>query len=77
MDGSGYPQRLEGDVILLEARIMMVAEISDAISNTRPYRVALSTEIALAEVVRLRGTMLDPDVVDACLSLYWGDDCGL
>ena len=74
-DGSGYPQGLKGENILLQARIMMVADIVESMSSSRPYRPALGVDAAVSEIKRLRGTMLDPNVVDAfirCLdSSHW------
>jgi len=65
-DGSGYPQGLKGDEILLEARIIGVADVVEAISSHRPYRAALGLDVAIDEITNLRGTLFDPDVVDAC-----------
>ena len=70
MDGSGYPQGLKGDAILLEARIMAVADVVEAMSSHRPYRPALGIDKALAEVEHGRGTVYDADAVDACLGLF-------
>ena len=70
MDGSGYPQGLKGDAILLEARIMAVADVVEAMSAHRPYRAGLGIEAALAEIERARGTAYDADVADACLHLF-------
>ena len=70
MDGSGYPQGLAGDEIMLEARILTVADIVEAMSSHRPYRPALGIEKALEQIRQDRGTLLDPDVVDACLKLF-------
>jgi len=70
MDGSGYPQGLKGDAILMEARILAVADIVEAMSSHRPYRAALGIEVALAEVERGRGAQYDALVVDACLDLF-------
>src|SRR5450830_562727 len=67
MDGSGYPQGLKGEQILLEARILSVADVVEAMSSHRPYRPGLGIEAALDEITRCRGTELDPVVVDACL----------
>ena len=69
MDGSGYPQGLKGEAILLEARIMAVADVIEAMSSHRPYRAGLGIETALAEIERGRGTAYDPVVVDACMTL--------
>jgi putative nucleotidyltransferase with HDIG domain len=70
MDGSGYPQGLKGDAILLEARIMAVADVVEAMSSHRPYRPGLGIDKTLAEIERGRGTAYEPLVVDACLKLF-------
>jgi HD-GYP domain-containing protein (c-di-GMP phosphodiesterase class II) len=68
LDGSGYPLALKGEAICLEARILAVADVFDAITSHRPYRPALSIETALAELRKGRGTAFDAAVVDAGLS---------
>jgi HD-GYP domain-containing protein (c-di-GMP phosphodiesterase class II) len=70
MDGSGYPQGLKGEAILLEARIMAVADVVEAMSSHRPYRPGLGIEKALAEIERGRGTLYDTDVADVCLRMF-------
>lgn len=70
MDGSGYPQGLQGDAILLDARILAVADVVEAMSSHRPYRPSLGVEQALAEIEHGRGTKFDAAVVDACLMLF-------
>ena len=70
MDGSGYPNGLTGEAILLEARIMAVADVVEAMSSHRPYRPGLGIEKALAEVVRGSGIVYDKAVADACLHLF-------
>jgi uncharacterized membrane protein len=70
MDGSGYPQGLKGDDILLEARILSVADVVEAMASHRPYRPALGIDRALEEIAKNRGTLYDGDVVDACLKLF-------
>ena len=70
MDGSGYPQGLKGDAILLEARIMAVADVVEAMSSHRPYRAGLGIDKALAEVERGRGSPYDATIADACLRLF-------
>jgi PAS domain S-box-containing protein len=70
MDGSGYPQGLKGDEIIIEARIMAVADVVEAMSSHRPYRAGLGIERALGEIERGRGTAYDPAVADACLRLF-------
>ncbi|MDQ6967411.1 MAG: PAS domain S-box protein [Mariprofundaceae bacterium] len=67
IDGSGYPQGLKGDEICLEARIVAVADVVEAISSHRPYRAALGIEVALDEIKAKRGIFYDPAAVDACL----------
>jgi PAS domain S-box-containing protein/putative nucleotidyltransferase with HDIG domain len=69
-DGSGYPEGLSGEEIILEARILAVADTVEAMSSHRPYRVAHGVERALGEISQNRGTLYDPAVVDACLSLF-------
>jgi hypothetical protein len=62
-DGAGYPDRMIGEEIPLEARIIFVADTFDAMTSDRPYRVAMSREAALDEMRRLAGSQLDPDCV--------------
>ncbi len=69
LDGSGYPRGLRGDDILLESRILTVADIVESMSEDRPYRKSLGMPAALEEISRLRGIRLDPDAVDACLQV--------
>jgi putative nucleotidyltransferase with HDIG domain/PAS domain S-box-containing protein len=70
MDGSGYPLGLKGDQILLEARILAVADVVEAMTSHRPYRAALGTEKALEEIQAHATDFFDPAVVNACLSLF-------
>jgi putative two-component system response regulator len=77
MDGSGYPEGLRGDDLLVESRILAVADVVEAMASHRPYRVA-HTEIEAVREVRLhRGKLYDPDVVDACLRLHESGRLGL
>jgi HD-GYP domain-containing protein (c-di-GMP phosphodiesterase class II) len=69
-DGSGYPHGLSGSRIIIEARILMVADVVEAMASHRPYRPGLGITDALAEIERNRGVLYDPNVVDACLSLF-------
>ena len=69
MDGSGYPSGLKAESILIEARILSVADVVDAIVPHRPYRPALGIEKAQEEIFDNRGIVYDSDVVDACLSI--------
>jgi|SRR5664280_1587906 len=70
MDGSGYPRGLKGDKIAIEARIIGVADVMDAMASYRPYRPALGVDAAIEEIVKFRGITYDPAVVDACLKIY-------
>ena len=70
MDGSGYPQGLKGDEILLEARILAVSDIVEAMASHRPYRPAHGIEKALKQIKQDKGTLLDPKVVDTCLKVF-------
>lgn len=67
LDGSGYPDGIKGDAISLEARIIAVADVLEAISSHRPYRPALGTAVGLDEIRKLRGSQLDADAVDAAI----------
>lgn len=69
LDGSGYPQGLSGDAILLEARIIAVADVVEAMTSHRPYRPAWQSEAVAAEMIRQRGIAFDADVVDAWLEI--------
>ncbi|MCP4669386.1 MAG: HD-GYP domain-containing protein [Deltaproteobacteria bacterium] len=70
MDGSGYPSGLRGDDILMESRVLSVADVVETMASHRPYRPALGLEKALEEVDRHKGAYYDVDVVDACLRLF-------
>lgn len=70
LDGSGYPQGLAGDQIAPEARVLIVADIVEAMSSHRPYREALGVDSALAEIRNQRGIQLDMEAVDACLAVF-------
>jgi PAS domain S-box-containing protein len=70
LDGSGYPNGLKGEEILLEARIIAVADVVEAMASHRPYRAGLGIDKALAEIERGSGTAYDPAIVDSCLVLF-------
>ena len=70
VDGSGYPRGLKGEEIVLEARILAVADVVEAMSSHRPYRPGAGIDKAVAEVERGRGTCYDAKVADACLRLF-------
>ncbi|WP_428128947.1 HD domain-containing phosphohydrolase [Dictyoglomus sp.] len=67
INGSGYPKGLKGEEILLEAKIIGVADVFEAMTSHRPYRSALPIDMAIKELVENKGTLYDPDVVDAFL----------
>jgi PAS domain S-box-containing protein/putative nucleotidyltransferase with HDIG domain len=69
MDGSGYPNHLKGEEICLEARILCVADVVEAIASHRPYRPANGIDAALAEIEKNRGIFYDAEVVEACLAV--------
>jgi HD-GYP domain-containing protein (c-di-GMP phosphodiesterase class II) len=71
LDGSGYPQGLKGEDILLEAKILAVADVVEAMASHRPYRPALGMGQALDEISKNSGTLYDPEVVDACFKLFY------
>ncbi len=70
LDGSGYPNNLKADKILLEAKIIGVADVVEAMSSHRPYRPALGTDKAMEEISQNRGTLYDPKVVDTCIKFF-------
>jgi PAS domain S-box-containing protein len=70
MDGSGYPSGLKGKDILIEARILGVADVVEAMASHRPYRPAHAIDSALQEISKNKGTIYDPEVVDTCLKLF-------
>ncbi len=70
IDGSGYPCGLKGDEILLESRIVAVADVVEAISSHRPYRAAQGIEAGLEEIEKNKGRLYDAQAVDACLRLF-------
>jgi PAS domain S-box-containing protein/putative nucleotidyltransferase with HDIG domain len=70
LDGSGYPNGLKGEDILLEARIIAVSDTVEAMTSHRPYRPALGINEALKEITQNRGKLFDPNVVDACLRRF-------
>ena len=76
MDGSGYPRGLKKEEILLEARIIAVADVVDAMSSSRPYRAALGIYMAAVEIRENSGTLYDPSVVECCLKLIERGESG-
>ncbi|MGW8194899.1 MAG: HD-GYP domain-containing protein [Desulforhopalus sp.] len=74
INGSGYPQGLVGEDILLESRILCVADVVETMETHRPYRPSLGRAAALEEISKNKGILYDPDVVDACLRLFQKSD---
>ena len=72
LDGSGYPRNLNGDEILIEARILAIADVVESMASHRPYRPALGIGAALEEIEKNRGILYDADAADACLRLFRG-----
>ncbi len=70
MNGSGYPNGLAGEKILMESRILSVADIVEAMASDRPYRASLGIDAALKEILLNKGILYDPEVSDACLRLF-------
>jgi PAS domain S-box-containing protein len=70
LDGSGYPKGLKGDQVLLESRILAVADVVEAMASFRPYRPALGIDAALGEIEKNRGILYDAAVADACRRLF-------
>ncbi len=70
LDGSGYPHGLKGEEIMLEARILAISDVVEAMASHRPYRPSLGIDAALEEIRKNRGTLYDPVAVDACLKIF-------
>jgi len=70
IDGSGYPRGLKGDEICIEAKILGVANVVEAMSSYKSYRPALSIDEALTEISKNKNILFDPEVVDTCLKLF-------
>jgi HD-GYP domain-containing protein (c-di-GMP phosphodiesterase class II) len=70
MNGSGYPRNLKGDEILMESRILAVADVVESMASHRPYRPTLGIEAALEEIKKNKGILYDNAVADACLRLF-------
>ncbi len=73
LDGSGYPRGLKSNDIILEAKIMMVADVVEAMQSHRPYRAGLGIDVALKEINEHQGDLYDPDVVKVCTQLFLQD----
>ena len=70
INGTGYPRNLKGDEILIESRILAVADVVESMASHRPYRASLGVEAALEEIEKNKGILYDTNVVDACLNLF-------
>jgi len=70
IDGSGYPRGLKGKNIMLEAKILTVADVVEAMSSHRPYRPALGLDAAIDEIRDNKGKLYDPDVADSCIRVF-------
>ncbi|MDQ1336622.1 MAG: hypothetical protein QG552_3572 [Thermodesulfobacteriota bacterium] len=70
VDGSGYPSGLTGDGLLVESRILAVADVVESMASHRPYRAAIGVEAAMEEIARNRGVLYDPEAVNACVNLF-------
>jgi putative two-component system response regulator len=70
LNGSGYPWGLSGDDILIESRVIAVADVVEAMATDRPYRPSLGMAETLKEIEQGAGTLYDPEVVSACLKLF-------
>lgn len=70
IDGSGYPRGLKGNEILIQARIIAVADVLEAMASHRPYRAALGIDAAFSELQKNAGRQFDPDVVTSCIRIF-------
>jgi HD-GYP domain-containing protein (c-di-GMP phosphodiesterase class II) len=70
IDGSGYPQGLKGNQIIIEARIIAVADTVETIASPRPYRSARGMDEALEEIEKNKGILYDVEVAEVCLKLF-------
>lgn len=70
IDGSGYPNGLTGDKILMESKILMIADVVEAMATHRPYRPAIGLDLALEEINKNKGVFYDTEAVDVCLRLF-------
>ncbi len=69
INGSGYPRGLSGEEMLLESRILAVADVVEAMASHRPYRAALGLDVALEEISKNKGLLYDAEVTDACIKI--------
>jgi putative nucleotidyltransferase with HDIG domain len=74
LDGSGYPSGVTNGKIILEAKVLAVADVVEAMASHRPYRPAVGIKQALDEIAQNKGTLYDPEVVEACVRLFSEQD---
>jgi putative two-component system response regulator len=67
LNGTGYPAGLKADEIILEAKILAVADVVEAMTSHRPYRVSLGIDRAIEEIARNKGILYDSQIVEACI----------
>ncbi|HQO21488.1 MAG TPA: HD-GYP domain-containing protein, partial [Spirochaetota bacterium] len=70
LDGSGYPDGIKSDEILIESKILAVADVVEAMASHRPYRASLGIHAAIDEIIKNKGKYYDPDVVNACVAVF-------
>jgi PAS domain S-box-containing protein len=70
LDGSGYPNGLKDENLLIESKVLMVADVVEAMASHRPYRPSLGIEIVLDHIMKSKNVLFDPSVVDACICLF-------
>ncbi len=70
IDGSGYPRGLTGDEIMIEAKILAVADVVEAMASHRPYRPSLGIDVALEEIEKNRGKLYDEEIADVCIDIF-------
>ncbi|MBU4292499.1 MAG: hypothetical protein KJ770_00410 [Actinobacteria bacterium] len=70
INGSEYPSGLKGDGIMIEAKIIAVSDVTEAISSHRPYREAHTLKESIDEISKNKGILYDPDVIDSCIKLF-------
>lgn len=70
LNGTGYPNGIKKHEILMASRILSIADVVEAMASHRPYRPALSISVALDEILKNKGTLYDPEAVEACLNVF-------
>ncbi len=77
IDGSGYPGGITGDEIIIEAKIISVADVMEAMASHRPYRPSLGVDFALNEIEKNKGILYDKDVADTCIKMFRSGDVSI